>query len=402
MSERWCWTGSRSAPWGEARRTRSSELPAEARSPTKRMSEISSTDVDIFRRLGNPEIVDVNAAGSTTRQIAAQMRQAIETAVAASRRGDADEEGEEEEEEAPRAANATRASESGGARPPSRLAQAMAAAGVVAAAAAPVSQEAIVAPALRVTQPRPAAVSTPEPPPRAPPAQASRVPAAQRTASDAGDSDDEDEELPPPPPSRARDPEEVRLEKQGLLIELQGLERKGVTLSRAFGMGDSVAELEFELQKQQSCVSTANAVAFMRDSLRMAFNGVEIANNRLGPFLSIDGWADSMTSDMRRFDNALERLYKRYWRKSQMSPLMELAWIIGGSLLAHHFKQKFFGPARPPSPAQPSPSVPAPSPQRSSSAAPPPPRSAPTLRRSSAGPPPATRPTLRPPSAVFG
>ena len=208
----------------------------------------------------------------------------------------------------------------------------------------------------------------------------------------------------------------MRLEKQGLLIELQGLERKGVALSRAFGMGDSVAELEFELQKQQSCMSTANAVAFMRDSLRMAFNGVEIANSRLGPFLSIDGWADSMTSDMRRFDNALERLYKRYWRKSQMSPLMELAWIIGGSLMAHHFKQKFFGPARPVASGATSASVGAPAP-------PPPPRAAagaggaagaaaparnaPTLRRSTAGAlsatrPPVTRPTLRPPTAVFG
>jgi hypothetical protein len=233
-------------------------------------------------------------------------------------------------------------------------------------------------------------VRAPPPPPPPAPAPATHEPSE-------ADSDDVAE--------RSRDPEKIRIEKQGYLIELQGLERKGIVLSRQFSMNDSIAELEFEVQKQQSTLSTANAVSFMRDSLRMAFSGIEIANNRLGPFLSIDGWATTMTSDMKRFDNALERLYKRYWRKQQMSPIMELAWIILGSLVAHHFKSKFFGPTRPRGEE----------PSRPPAAPPAATRAPPTLRRGTpaqAPPPagldsppkarPAVRPVLRPPTSLFG
>jgi hypothetical protein len=340
------------------------------------MSEISSTDVDIFRRLGNPEVVDVNGAGNTTRQIAAQMRQAIETAVAARR-------GEEDDEEAtppPRRPESTaqgppaRAAAAAAAPPlASRLSQAMAAAASHSEETPPSRHAETAAPRV---QPR-------APPPRPPP-----------EPSEAGS---EEEEAP-----RSKDAEQLRLEKQGYLIELQALERKGVTLSRVFSMRDSVTELEFEVQKQQNGLSTANAVSFMRDSLKMAFNGIEIANSRLGPFLSIDGWAEGMTGDMKRFDNALERLYKRYWRKQQMSPLMELAWIILGSLAAHHFKQKLFGPSRPTPPPPP----------------PPVPRQPPAARRGTPAQAPASaglaarpkaamavekaRPVLRPPTALFG
>lgn len=381
------------------------------------MSVISSTDVDIFRRLGNPEVVDVSAAGAgTTRQIASQMRRAIESAVAARR----DVEGEDEEDDAettPEASpepaptrrehqqevgatdgTATRKSTALGEassraspeRGPSRLSQAMASVGALRLAPTyPASDD--LAPGVTTT--------------------------ARPVMVEAGDNSDEEEDAPPrpraPPASEARaatsaesssDPEQIRLEKQGYLIELQGLERRGVALSRSFSMRDSVAELEFELQKQQSCLSTANAVSFMRDSLKMAFNGVEIANNRLGPFLSIDGWADSITADMKRFDNALERLYKRYWRKSQMSPLMELAWIIVGSLVAHHFKQKFFGPVRSVFPVSTTTAPPA------AAAAPPAARRPPPAARAtfpdrlsaaSARERPTSRPTLRPPLSVF-
>jgi hypothetical protein len=339
------------------------------------MSEISSTDVDIFRRLGNPEVVDVNGAGNTTRQITAQMRQAIETAMAARRNDDDDD--DDDEPRRPSATVPTSAST------PSRLAQAMAS-----AAAAP-GERASAAPA---------APSSPPPPPRPVQQQQQQQRRPAPEPSEAG-SDDGDAAAAP----QSKDAEQIRLEKQGYLIELQALERKGVTLSRTFSMRDSVTELEFEVQKQQSALSTANAVSFMRDSLRMAFNGIEIANSRLGPFLSIEGWAESMTSDMKRFDNALERLYKRYWRKQQMSPLMELAWIILGSLAAHHFKQKLFGPhVRPVHVAA------GPSPQPRGQ-----PKAQPTLRRGTpaqpAAPPtafekarPAVRPVLRPPTALFG
>lgn len=141
---------------------------------------------------------------------------------------------------------------------------------------------------------------------------------------------------------KQRDGQSKRLEKQGYIIELSNMRQKGIALSREFTMNDSIAELEFEIQKQQNNATTRQHVAFMRDMLKIGINGLEIANTRFGPFLSIDGWAESVTQDMNKYEPPLEKLYRRYFRRSQMSPMMELAWLLIGSMAAFHFKNKFF------------------------------------------------------------
>ena len=119
-------------------------------------------------------------------------------------------------------------------------------------------------------------------------------------------------------------------------------------------MDDSLAEIEFELSRQNACQANTNAVSFLRDALRLVISGVEIANGRLGPFLHLDGWANSICSDMKRYDNALERVAKRHFRRQAMSPIMELGFLMVGSLVMWHFKTSLFGPAVVP-PAPPAP-----------------------------------------------
>lgn len=152
--------------------------------------------------------------------------------------------------------------------------------------------------------------------------------------------DDEEEEAPAPKRARAETPEE-RTEKQGYLIELYKLERNGVKLTREFTMADSVAEMEFELGRHNADATTQSMVAMMKRTLQYLIVGIELGNSRFGPFLSLDGWAESATADMSNYDHALERIYKRYWKKQQMSPVLELVWALGGSLIACHFKNKF-------------------------------------------------------------
>jgi len=375
------------------------------------MSVVSSTDVECFRRLTNPEVVDVNGAGTSTRQIAQQMRQAMEQVVAAqhseelSKQKDNDSSDEESEKSKSKVPV-------GGAA--SRLARAMHALQASPEKAAPSPEErAMAAPAAAqassgVSANTPSSLPVPQanasPAPRAEPkaTPAAAAPAALPEEDRASSSDDDDASA-----CIKKDPETVRLEKQGYLIELQALSSKGVRLSREFSMKDTLTELEFEVQKQNSNLNAAAAVSNMKDMMRIGFNGLEMANARFGPFLCMDGWAQSLTSDMKRFDNALEKLYKRYWRKQSMSPIMELGMIILGSLAMHHFKSKLFGPVRPPSHAPPATAAP---PQTEPTAPPPPPR----LRRGTPAHPPAgnlrdsargaggLRPTLRPPTSMFG
>ena len=170
-------------------------------------------------------------------------------------------------------------------------------------------------------------------------------------------------------------------EKQGLLIELQALEARGVRLTRSFTIESSAADMEFEISRHAAASATRNGVAFLRDALRLLVTGIDLGNARFGPFLSIEGWAESITGDMARYDHTLERIYKRYWRRQQMNPVLELAGLLVGSMVTWHFRSKFLGPSQAARPQAPQRGAPAPGEKTGAAEA---------LRR--------TRPTLRPPA----
>lgn len=332
------------------------------------MSVVSSTDVEVFRRLSNPEVVDFNA--SSTRQITQQLREAMERAVSSS---EPHEEGDVVEASRPTSPALPE-------RTPPPPERAPAASGSFSSAVQALSNAAAARHAsLPSSLPVPAQ-SASLPSPLQVPAQSATL----RPIAEDEESSDAEEGLPvrpaqassaplgiggrsrssepavaerpssssPPPASAvprylssttASDEEETRLEKQGLLLDLHALQTKGVRLTREFTMNDSVTELEFELQKQTALQNACSAVQNMKDMLRIGFNGMELLNAKMGPFICMDGWAESLTTDMKRFDAPLEKIYKRYWRKSSMSPVMELGMIILGSLAMHHFKLKVFG-----------------------------------------------------------
>ena len=242
------------------------------------MSVVSSTDVECFRRLTNPEVVDVNGAGTSTRQIAQQLRQAMEQAVAKHSEElskPRDDSSDDEDRPPPRPAPSAPSSMQPG---PSSLTRAMQA--IKGAAVESRPQEPPTADAQR-----PSSLPVTVPPVRA---------AVQKHDDDKDSSSDEEASTV----NVKLAPEAERLEKQGYLIELQALQAKGVKLSRDFSMKDSLTELEFEVQKQNSVLNATAAVSNMKDMMRIAFNGVEMANARFGPFLCIEGWAESLTTDM--------------------------------------------------------------------------------------------------------
>lgn len=119
---------------------------------------------------------------------------------------------------------------------------------------------------------------------------------------------------------------------------------QGVHLSREYSTADSLEDIEFEFSRQKMNQDTVNSVALMRDTLKLIITGIELGNNRLGPFLNLDGWSSGMTSDMNRYDHCLERIYKQYFRKGSMNPLVELGFLMLSSMFMHHFKARFTMP----------------------------------------------------------
>ena len=138
---------------------------------------------------------------------------------------------------------------------------------------------------------------------------------------------------------------EDSMEKQAYLMDLAELKKHGVALSKDFSIEDRLEDMEFEIQRHTSSLATKNQVEFMKDMMKLILNGIEMANERFGPFLSLKGWASSITgtsSEMQRFDRPLERIYKRHWRRASMSPISELGWLLFGSMFAWHVKSKLF------------------------------------------------------------
>uniref|UniRef100_A0A6C0C1Q1 Uncharacterized protein n=1 Tax=viral metagenome TaxID=1070528 RepID=A0A6C0C1Q1_9ZZZZ len=380
-------------------------------------SIISTTDVNVFKRLANPAVVDV-CVDSRVRRATAEMKQAIEQA--AETKQNSEHVGEKERNPA----GSPLASAVGSITGPVpcktafQRAQDKASEEVERVWATPVAPARLFTESELVVEPSPATCHSSIQPPRE-----SRVPEVKVETGaffrseracphihaeapppkttlpsfDAGENSDFEDDVEDSASEhwKPKDGQGKRLEKQGYIIELSNMRQKGVVLSREFTMNDSIQELEFEIQKQQNNTTTRQHVVFMRDMLKIGINGLEIANTRFGPFLSIDGWAESVTLDMNKYEPPLEKLYRRYFRRSQMSPIMELAWLLIGSMAAFHFKNKFFAP---PATARASPE-----PEQDSK---------PTSRlrrpvstetaRKTHDRPKAGRPVLRPPSSIFG
>lgn len=172
--------------------------------------------------------------------------------------------------------------------------------------------------------------------------------------------------------------------KLGLLMELKKMRMQGVHLTREYSTGDSLEDIEFEFSRQKMNMDTVNSVALMRDTMRLIITGIELGNERMGPFLNLSGWSGTVTSDMTRYDHCLERIYKMYFRRGSINPIVELGFLLMGSMFMHHFKAKFTGP---------------PPVQRNVPFEVPRPAAAPPFSQQPSNRPTMRRPTMRPPKA---
>lgn len=134
----------------------------------------------------------------------------------------------------------------------------------------------------------------------------------------------------------------TRREKQEILFQLLKTypeESKG----EQWTMRLPLFELKYELLRREQYREEQNQLQFMKEMLRIILTGAEIANKKFGPFLQLDGWANSVTRDMSRYDRAMKALYHRYFRKKQTNPIMELLWLIVGSAIMWHLSSRFLG-----------------------------------------------------------
>lgn len=153
---------------------------------------------------------------------------------------------------------------------------------------------------------------------------------------------------------------EILAEKEGLLMELQMLEKQGMFKpARPFTLEDSIEELQFQVDRANSNMGAQQAVDFAKTGIRIGSTMMEMFLRKMNIQL-LDGFSSNLCKDMNKFNRPLTRLYRKYWRRGGLSsPETELLMIVFGSMamtvLQNKGTKSFFGPpasapAPPPAP----------------------------------------------------
>jgi hypothetical protein len=146
--------------------------------------------------------------------------------------------------------------------------------------------------------------------------------------------------LTPAPP---RNLEAERQEKTELLNKLQRLETKGYPVSKRFTMDNSIDEIKQEFTRLVDARNLESSLRFQRQMLMGAITGLEWMNNKFDPFdVKLEGWSESVHTNVEDFDEIFEELYDKYKDRGKMPPEMRLAMAVAGSGFMCHVSNSFF------------------------------------------------------------
>lgn len=146
------------------------------------------------------------------------------------------------------------------------------------------------------------------------------------------------------PDSFAYDPDDQdsQLAKIALLNRLQSNRRiHNLVPSKNYTMQDSAQYIEFELRCQQAILDQESAMAAMKKGMEMLFKGVEkgVSHFKIHP---MNNYTEFMLAQMTNFEYPLERIYRKYFRKSEQNPIGQLALALFTSTLTFIFVGNVF------------------------------------------------------------
>lgn len=134
---------------------------------------------------------------------------------------------------------------------------------------------------------------------------------------------------------------EETMEKQSVLLDMERLRMQGIKLSKEWTLDDDLDDMQFEMKRLMLHVDETNNINMMRSTLQLACTGVEMLNRRFN-LLQLDGWSEEVCRDMHKYDRALGRIYRKYWRMAHNnSPELEIVKGLLASAGMYHAKRAF-------------------------------------------------------------
>jgi hypothetical protein len=154
-----------------------------------------------------------------------------------------------------------------------------------------------------------------------------------------------DESVPLKP---AMSKEEVLREKFKYIRKLEGLEQKGVTMTKKYTMESDLAEMQGEYETHIAEKERTNSVKFQGKMLMAAVTGLEFLNNKIDPFdVNLDGWGEQVNENVSDYDEIFSELHEKYKSKAKMAPELKLLFQLGGSAIMVHMTNSMFKTAVP-------------------------------------------------------
>lgn len=142
--------------------------------------------------------------------------------------------------------------------------------------------------------------------------------------------------------------EEMLREKFKFLRKLEGLEKKGVELSKKYTMESPLQEMQGEYETIMEEKTKQNSVKFQGNMLMAIINGIEFLNGKFDPFdIKLDGWSEQIQENVTDYDDVFGELYEKYNSKVSMSPEIKLLFQLGGSAMMVHMTNTMFKSAMP-------------------------------------------------------
>ena len=150
----------------------------------------------------------------------------------------------------------------------------------------------------------------------------------------------------PQQPQMSKD--ELLREKFKFLRKLEGLEGKGVNLTKKYSMESPLAEMQGEYEMIMEEKTKSNSVKFQGNMLMAAINAIEFLNNRFDPFdIKLDGWSEQINENMNDYDDVFAELFDKYKSRATMAPELKLLFQLGGSAMMVHMTNTMFKSAMP-------------------------------------------------------
>jgi hypothetical protein len=136
--------------------------------------------------------------------------------------------------------------------------------------------------------------------------------------------------------------EETKQKKAFALYNLNRYRKQGYELSRNFGAGHSLEELETELTRIETEKDLDNGLNTCKDGLLIFTKALETANNVYGrDYIKLNGWTEFVSNEYKthKYDDVFLKLWKKYGSKVSVGPEMTLLWLLGSSAFVFHLSK---------------------------------------------------------------